>query len=351
MKKNNSLLAILLTLLFLLPDFTTFACTRLVYKGKDGLYLTARSMDWKTEIPPNLWILPRGISRTGKVGPNSVKWTAKYGSIGTTAWDIATADGMNEKGLVANMLWLGESTYPKYEQKSDKNGLVVSLWGQYMLDNFATVAEAVEKFEKDKIIVVSDMIPGTDMFTTVHLALSDATGDNAVMEYVNGKLSIHHDRSYNVMTNSPTYDKQLALNEYWKEIPGAEFLPGTNKAADRFVRASYYLDALPQVDNTRVAVASVFSVIRNCSVPLGITTENQPNISSTRWRTISDHKNLMYYFESTTTPNTFWIDLKKVDFDAKTPVKKLAVDGIQTYAGETSALFEPTEPFVFFGLD
>ena len=351
MNKNNSFLAVLLTLLFLLPDVTSFACTRLVYQGKDGLYLTARSMDWKTEIPPNLWVLPRGIARTGKVGPNSIKWTAKYGSVATTSWDIATCDGMNEKGLVANMLWLGESSYPKYDPKNDKNGLVVSLWAQYMLDNFSTVAQAVEQFKKDEIVVVSDLIPGTDMFTTVHLALSDASGDNAVFEYVNEKLTVHHDRSYNVMTNSPTFDKQLALNEYWKEIPGAEFLPGTNKAADRFVRASYYIDALPQVDNTRVAVASVFSVIRNCSVPYGITTKDQPNISSTRWRTVSDHKNLKYYFESTTTPNTFWVDLNKVDFTAKSSVKKLAVDGDQTYAGETSALFKAANPFVFFGLE
>lgn len=351
MNKNNSLIAVLLTVLFLMPNFTSYACTRLVYKGKNGLFITARSMDWKTEIPPNLWLFPRGVERTGKVGPNSITWTSKYGSIGTTSWDIATADGMNEKGLVANMLWLGESTYPEYNPKTDKNGLVVSLWAQYMLDNFSTVKEAVEKFKKDRIIVVSDLIPGTEMFTTVHLSISDATGDNAVFEYVNGKLSVHHDQSYNVMTNSPTFDKQLALNDYWKTIPGTEFLPGTNKAADRFVRASYYLDALPKVDNTRVAVASVFSVIRNCSVPFGISTEDQPNISSTRWRTVSDHKNLTYYFESTLTPNTFWVDLKKVDFGPKASVKKLAVDNVQTYSGETSALFEVTEPFVFFGIE
>ena len=37
--------------------------------------------------------------------------------------------------------------------------------------------------------------------------------------------------------------------------------------------------------------------MRAVSVPLGITTPNEPNISSTLWRTVSDQKNLVYYFE------------------------------------------------------
>jgi choloylglycine hydrolase len=119
-------------------------------------------------------------------------------------------------------------------------------------------------------VIVSDYIPGTERFTTIHLSISDASGDNAVFEYINGKLVIHHDPSYTVMTNSPIFEEQLALNNYWKGIPGTVMLPGTNRAADRFVRASYYINAIPQTADTRTAVASVFSVIRNCSVPYGI---------------------------------------------------------------------------------
>jgi choloylglycine hydrolase len=46
----------------------------------------------------------------------------------------------------------------------------------------------------------------------LHLSLSDATGDSAILEYINGKLVIHHGSQYRVMTNSPTFDQQLALN-------------------------------------------------------------------------------------------------------------------------------------------
>src|SRR5699024_9480674 len=135
--------------------------------------------------------------------------------------------------------------------------------------------------------------------------LSDATGDSAIIEYVDGKQVIHHSRDYQVMTNSPTFDKQLAMEEYWHQIGGTVFLPGTNRAADRFARAMFYVNAIPKHEDPNESVATVFSVVRNVSVPYGITTPHQPNISSTRWRTVADQKRKLYFFESALTPNIF----------------------------------------------
>lgn len=326
----------------------TDACTRVMYKGLNNLILTARSMDWKEDIMPNLWIFPKGMARNGEAGPNSLKWTSQIGSIVCAAYDFCSTDGMNEKGLVANLLWLAESEYPAYDPK--KPALTIAAWVQYVLDNFATVAEAVKELEQEKFIVVSDKVPGQDRMANLHLSISDASGDNAIFEYIKGKLHVYHSKDYLVMTNSPTYDKQLALDEYWKEIGGTVMLPGTNRAADRFVRASFYTEAIPKTDNTRVAVASVFSVIRNASTPYGITTPDQPNISSTRWRSVSDHKNLVYYFETVLTPNTFWINLKDIDFSSKAKVKKLALANGETYAGNAVAQFKDSPPFKFLGL-
>lgn len=90
----------------------SLACTRVVYLGNNDDVITARSMDWKLDVATNLYILPRGIARTGESGPNSIKWTAKYGSVVATGYDVSTTDGMNEKGLAAELLWLVESQYP-----------------------------------------------------------------------------------------------------------------------------------------------------------------------------------------------------------------------------------------------
>ncbi len=324
-----------------------FACTRAVYQGPNDLIITGRSMDWKDEIPANLWLFPRGMKRHGAVGPNSLTWTSRYGSVVASAFDIASADGMNEKGLVANLLWLVESEYPEYD--GSQTGLSIAAWVQYVLDNYATVDEAVSALRDEPFVVVSSTIPGTDRFTTVHLSISDATGDNAIFEYIDGKLVIHHDRAYTVMTNSPVFEQQLALNSYWQQIGGLTMLPGTNRAADRFVRASFYIDAIPKVDDPRIAVASVFSVIRNASVPFGISSEEEPNISSTRWRSVADQKNLVYYFETALTPNTFWVDLTKVDF-ASTEVQRLQLENHEVYAGNALSSFNKAEPFEFAGL-
>lgn len=339
---------LVLLCLFVTAQNPVQACTRVVYKGPEGTVITARSMDWSEDVRSNLWIFPRGMQRNGEAGPASVKWTSKYGSVIASGYDVATTDGMNEKGLVANVLWLAESDYPKWSGKTP--AMSIALWAQYVLDNFATVGEVVNELKKESFTIVTDNVPGQQRLTTLHLSISDATGDNAIFEYIGGKLVIHHDPSYQVMTNSPVFDKQLALNEYWREIGGTTMLPGTNRAADRFVRASFYVHAIPQTSDTRIATAAMFSVIRNCSVPLGISTPNQPNISSTRWRTVSDSKNKIYYFESVLTPNTFWVDFKNVDFSEKGKVKKLSLVNNETYSGDASKQFKDAAPFEFAGL-
>lgn len=323
-------------------------CTRVVYSGTNGMVATGRSMDWKTDMHSNIWIFPRGMERNGETGSNSLEWTSKYGSVVTSAFEIASTDGMNEKGLVANLLWLPETEYPVRDK--NKPGLTITAWVQYMLDNFATVEEAVNFIDEDTFQVVSDMMPDGSRLATLHLSVSDTTGDCAIFEYIGKKLTIYHSKEYKVLTNSPTYDKQLALNEYWNSIGGLTFLPGTNRASDRFARASFYVNALPKTDDVRIAVASVFSVVRNTSVPYGISTPNAPEISTTQWRTVSDSKNLLYFFESSLTPNTFWVNLREVDFSEGAPVLKLSIANEETYHGNATKDFKPAQAFKFLGV-
>lgn len=338
---------------------TAQACTRVVYLGQNNTVITGRSMDWAEDMHTNLWVFPRGIARDGAAGPNSPRWTSKYGSVIAAGYDIGSADGMNEKGLVANLLYLVESSY---EKPNGKPPLSISLWAQYVLDNFATVNEAVAYLKTEPFRVISPALPNGKP-STLHLSISDADGDSAIFEFIDGKLVIHHGKQYQVMTNSPTFDQQLALNAYWEQIGGLTFLPGTNRAADRFARASFlikaiptsadqsYITAVPNQNYEYQAVASTLGVVRSVGVPLGITTPNQPNISSTLWRTVSDQKNKIYYFDSATTPNTFWVDFKDLDFSKGAPIKKLTVAGGKVYSGNTAKQFEATPSFEFLKAD
>jgi penicillin V acylase-like amidase (Ntn superfamily) len=88
-------------------------------------------------------------------------------------------------------------------------------------------------------------------------------------------------------------------------------------------------------------------VIRSVSVPLGITTPGQPNISSTLWRIAADHKNKVYFFDSATSPDTFWVPLADLDFKEGAPVMKLTMAGGRVYSGNAAGKFEPAQPFTF----
>ena len=206
------------------------ACTRAVYLGPDGMTVTGRTMDWREDPLTNLYIFPRGVVRRGANTDKTVFWTSKYGSLSAAGYDIGITDGMNEAGLVANLLFLPESVYERPGDTRPVMGL--SVWTQYVLDNFATVDEAVAELSKEKFRIDAPDLPN-GVQSRLHLAISDPSGDSAIFEYRDGKLEIHHGRQCQVMTNSPFYDDQLAILGYWRQIGGLTMLPGTNRASDR----------------------------------------------------------------------------------------------------------------------
>lgn len=287
-------------------------CSKVLWQSKSSPeVIVGRNMDWLEDTKSNLWLFPRGMARDGSVGENSLKWTSKYGSVGLSIYDIGTADGINEKGLSMSMLYLTETKFGPRDTKVP--GVSVSLWGQYFLDNFASVQEIVESLKANPFQVVQvdvDTSQGKKE-GTVHLSLSDNTGDSVVLEYVNGKLQTYHNKDFIVMTNSPTYDKQLEIIRQYKGFGGNKALPGTTEAADRFVRAAYYTSHLPDTKDYREAVAGVFSVLRNVSQPFGVSDPARPNISPTRWRTVADLTKRVYYYENTESPNIVWVELEK----------------------------------------
>lgn len=331
---------------YLLPREVLQACSRAVYFGKDGQTVTGRTMDWFiSDMDTNLWAYPRGLQRTGGTATPLV-WTSKYGSVVTTIYEGAAADGMNEQGLVANLLYLPESQYPAPSAADTRPTLPNSAWVQYVLDNYATTAEAVADLRKETFRLVAIKAPSGEP-GTVHLSISDASGDSAIFEYLEGKLVIHHGKQYQVMTNSPTFDQQLALNTYWDKIGGSVFLPGTNRASDRFIRASYYINEAKQSATPREAVATVFSVMRNVSVPIGIKIPGQPNIADTLWLTVADQKHKVYYYQDTNSPSIVWADLKKLDLREGTGARRLQLDGHPDIGGNQTANFTPAPVFTF----
>ena len=332
----------------LVPD-PAAACSRVLYVSPSGQVITGRTMEWYEDQRPSLWVFPRGIERNGATKQNPLAWTSKYGSVVTSGYDVGTTDGINEKGLVVNMLFLDGSDYGV--RNLSLPGLALSLWAQYYLDNFATVTEAVEASRSEPFQPVTMSFGETrNMPGTMHLSLTDATGDSAVLEYIHGKLVIHHGPEFKVMTNEPSYDEQLALLKSYKLMGGDQPLPNSITDDDRFLRGTYYINRVPPPTNELQAIASVLSISRNLSVPYTInesTDAKWRGFYATIWRTIADSTDRLYFFESTLSPNLIWVDLSKLDFTKGGPVKQLPVSDNKIRAGDATAEFVAAKPFTF----
>jgi choloylglycine hydrolase len=252
---------------------------------------------------------------------------------------------MNEKGLSANLLYLVESNYGKRDEALP--GMAISLWGQFFLDNFGTVAEAVRYMQEHPFQLVTSMIGNTGKPGTAHLSLADPSGDSAVVEFIDGKPNIYHGRQYTIMTNSPPYAQQLANLKQYQGFGGKKALPGSSQAADRFVRAAAYLLGLPKPNDFRENVAYLLSVMRDVSAPFGVSEPGLPNVAPTRWRVVADMTHRVYFFESTLSPNIVWVQLDKLDFKEGATVKKLDLVQQPDHVGEVSANFSPATPFQF----
>jgi penicillin V acylase-like amidase (Ntn superfamily) len=319
-------------------------CTRILWNDNGLAVVVSRTMDWPESTEPKLTVFSRGLERNGRETQteveNPAKWTSRFGSLGVTIYGIGTGDGMNERGLAAHLLYLKATEFEPRDPK--RPGIHAGLWAQYVLDNAETVAEALEYLDRVQLV----MTESHGHAATVHLALEDATGDSAIVEYVGGKRVIHHGREYCIMTNDPVFDEQLELLEQQdfshpsRDLP----LPGNVNPVDRFQRAAYFRALLPKPDNERQAVAGVLAIARNVSVPFGAP-YGEFGIYNTEYRTAANLTDRRYFFELSDAPSLIWVDLKRLHLNQGDPVRTLDPNDIDL-SGDVTERLIPSADFV-----
>ena len=123
------------------------------------------------------------------------------------------------------------------------------------------------------------------------------------------------------------HENVLANVKKYKLFGGSKPLPGDTDPLSRFVRVATYLKTLPAASTKIEAIANLFSVIRTAMVPFGAEDTSGNNTEDswpTRWVTVLDLSNKVFFFNSTTAPNIIWFDLKKIDFTEA--AKTLSID-------------------------
>jgi choloylglycine hydrolase len=189
---------VLLSLLILKINASN-ACTTF-FIHFNGKMVFGRNYDWITDegiVCTN----QRGLAKTSmkQTDGNTISWVSRYGSITFNQYgkEFPTG-GMNEKGLVVELMWLDGTIYP---QPDERPSIGVLQWIQFQLDSHSTVEEVIKS---DSIVRI------TSGGTPLHYLVADANGRAATIVFLDGKLNVHHGKAlpYSVLTND-TYDKSV----------------------------------------------------------------------------------------------------------------------------------------------
>lgn len=338
---NTLIVAILVVTSVIRAD----ACSRVVYvgEGSNDIVMVGRTLDWRSPIPTDIYVYPRGMNKTSMPQEPCLKWTSKYGTILAVSYDGGVTEGMNEKGLVMNGLFCKGT---KYRTSTDGTTPIMSLavMISYFLDNFATVDEAKSWLNNNQFAISGKTFDGGTV-SALHWAITDSSGKTLLLEYVNGTLHTYEGRGIKVLTNDPAYPQMTAINNYWQKVGGVNMLPGTVRSQDRFVRASFFINHVPNNSSSPTALASLMSIMGNVAVPYGYEIETEPNVSSTQWTSIADSTGGKYYFHPATNPCYYWIDLRQLDLSEGASVLKFTTSAHPDAMGDVTSQLTETAPF------
>lgn len=326
------------------------ACSRIVYVGDTTntandsvLRIVGRSLDWKTPIPTNIYVYPRGMKKQSDNKPGAIQWVSKYGAVYAVSYDGGITEGMNEKGLVINGLFCKGTVYVN-EQTEGRPPMSMAMFVGWLLDMNATTPEVVKVLKEQDFNISGATFDGGTV-SALHWGITDAEGRTAILEFDHGKINIYEGEDLVTLTNDPQYPAMTAINNYWKNVNGVNFLPGTVKSPDRFVRGDFFQHHVDKTNNADLGISIIRSILMNVSVPYLYTISTEPNVSSTQWRSFANIRDRLYYFDMVTHLGVYYIDLKKCDLRPGAPVLRLDNTKSANFIGDVTSKLEKHAPF------
>lgn len=272
-----------------------FACTTFCLKSKNEI-LFGRNYDWG--IGDGLVMVnKRGVQKTSvaEESNNPAKWVSKYGSVTFNQYGRENPmGGMNEAGLVIELMWLDETQYPKADSHPT---IDVLEWIQNQLDTSATVDEVLKNTETIRITSK----------VTIHYLVNDKNGNSATIEFLNGKLVAHTGEKLSVPAlANDTYEKSL---KYLKTIPVERAKSASS--FDRFTRAAQKTKEFENQPKTeQEAINYAFDILADVAQK-----------GYTQWSIVYDQKRGKVYFRTLPSPTIKSIDMKAFDYSCSTAVK------------------------------
>jgi penicillin V acylase-like amidase (Ntn superfamily) len=227
----------------------SYACSTFLL-SKNGRHFFGRNYDW---ISGNGMVVvnARSLQKSsfGPEGGKTISWISKYGSISFNQFGKEFPHGgMNEKGLVVELMWLNETKYPETDSRVALSELQ---WIQYQLDNCATIDEVIAT---DKVIRIN-----RNEAAPLHFLVADEKGQAATIEFINGKMVVHKgkDLPYPVLTNTVYQDAVQRL----KNKPASQWVNFGDNSVDRFATTCRMIQQFEQAANNADPVDYSFSIL------------------------------------------------------------------------------------------
>jgi choloylglycine hydrolase len=300
-------------IVFIIYAVKGVACSTFLL-SKDGRYIFGRNYDWVTGNGM-IVVNERGVAKTSFIAGNekTISWISGYGSITFNQFGKEFPHGgMNEKGLVVELMWLHETSYPAAD---DRAALTELQWIQYQLDNCASVDEVIATDKKIRI--------GRTGAAPLHFLVADAAGRAATIEFINGQMIVHEgkDLVYPVLTNTP-YEK--AIQQY-KAQKGTHF---EDNSLERFATACNMVQQYNLSTSHEEPVVYAFSILHKVA---------QPNY--TKWSIVYDITNRRIYY--TTSEQNQRKQLAFNDFNFSCKNASLSLNLNNSRNGSVSKYFTP----------
>ena len=307
------LVAIFLSLSLLILNGSN-ACTTF-FIHFNGKMVLGRNYDWMSDegiVCTN----QRGLAKKSMKMPdgNGISWVSRYGSITFNQYgkEFPTG-GMNEKGLVVELMWLDATAYPKPDERPS---IGVLQWIQFQLDNYSTVEEVIKS---DSIVRI------TSGGTPLHYLVADANGHAATIEFLDGKLKVHYGKAlpFPVLTND-TYDQSVNHHSH----AGSK----GNNSLDRFSQACKMITEFTSNSRGKPLVDQSFEILN--AVAQG---------DYTKWSIVYDISERKIWFKTQKFKQLRSISFEAFDFSCHTPSRCINLNGEE--AGDISRRtieFSPT---------
>jgi len=255
-----------------------------------------RNYDWRVE-ECLVMVNKAGAAKIAARQDNPARWTSRFGSVTFNQYGREfPMGGMNEAGLVVEIMWLDGTRYPSMDKRPSVG---VLQWVQYQLDNHASVREVLSS-DTDIRIHLNAGAP-------LHFLVADASGDVATVEFLGGKMVARTgaDLPYPVLTNS-IYDASV---QYARSRMESGSLPATLSSMDRFTRAAIRVGDYT-APSAGEAVAYAFETLEAVAQEQG-----------TVWSIVYDIEGRTIHATTRDNPVRMHISFDGLDFGCDSPVR------------------------------